>query len=355
MKRPCAPPGGERPVRGSFALALAIAASDVHAQPRPRRPSCTTTLHPLADLDADPSAPGLLGLHARGGLLVYRDRAGALRSYALDASWRRQGEVREFAHPVGPFTGVGDRGGLAALYLERERELVLARLGPEGEALNVPRVLARVEGPVGSLALTRTAWGFVAAWGSAAAVSFLALDRSGVPSTPVRVLPGASAPSLSWLPSASLAVLRVTLPNGEGLALTLDPTATETSRLRWPSGVQGPVDLPSGTYVAHRSAQGPSLVRVPSGGPVPEEPDDAPGTRTLWVSVGEGELVGVVEREGEARATAGLLSPSGAVAVFASLHLSPWASALGPRPSLVVLGRDGQRRWSLAEVRCQGP
>jgi hypothetical protein len=293
-----------------------------------------------------------LSVHARGGLLVYRDRADALRVYPLDAAWRHVGEARELARPVGPMVGVADRGGVAALYVEREREVLLARMDLSGEALNVPRVLARVEGAVLQVALTRTGWGFVAAWSSPAGVSLLALDPRGVPTAAVRVLPGASAPSLSWLPSAGVVVLQSTQPDGERWALTLDATGAETSRLRWPSGVQGPVELPTGTHVLHRTMQGPALVRVPSGGPIPPEPDDAPAGRTLGMASGDGELVGVWEREGDGRAVAGLLSTSGPVAPLASLHLTPWTGALGPRPSLVLLGRDGARRWSLVEVRC---
>lgn len=338
-----------RPALSAAPLAAIALAATASAQPRrAAQPSCAVTHHTLASLDGDAvdATQAPLAAFANGGALVaWRTRAGALRLAAFDASWRPLGPARELSTEAGAFALAEGPAGAAVLYVERVREVVLARVNARGEAQNVPRLLHRAEGPLREVALTRTDAGWLALWrDDLRQATALPLEPRGVPRGAGVALGVGRHLRARWLPAQGVVALVQDGVYGDEPGLVSVTNAGEAAaRLRWPAATAGPFELPDGLSAAQVTAAGiPVLVRVPPGGATLAAPDGAVRTRfSLAAAAPDGAGVTVVYHDADAGRTlaarAGDPSPPAVVRVGAAV---PVGVAAAPDGAVVVTHRE---------------
>lgn len=260
--------------RAALLAALLAAAPPAQAQPvETARRRCTSAHQPLlpGDIDGvDPSAAPVMVPLPDGAVVAWRTAALALRVARVDLQSRRVGALRELTAAAGSFALARTRDGVAVVYVEREREVVLARLSLAMESQNVPRLLHRAAGAVGDVSVAALRDGVLAAWEEPAdhAVQLCATDPRGVPRGPVSRAGDGSRPR--WWIAPDGAALRVE-PGGataEPAVWSVSHEGAVTSRSRWPSGASGPVALGDAMYSVQSPTTGdPMLLRVPVAGP----------------------------------------------------------------------------------------
>ncbi len=274
------------PLVAALALGVITVAISVRSQSVPsghRAPADTPDVraeivrrHVVSPTDSvdglDPAvAPGLV-FTSDGALLVTRDRAGALTLSTLDPVFRRVSPRRVLSDPAGAYTlaqGPPGRDGAAVLYIDHGREVVLAILGPSGEARNVPRMLARADEPVPSVALVPTDGGWAAVWATASHAVFIAwVDALGTPRTAPQGATQGNAPRVAWLPEARSTAVAVdpVEVTGDPMALVFGPDETVSARLHGWFGMSSPVETSTGvSAVAFTPTGTVSLVHLAPG------------------------------------------------------------------------------------------
>lgn len=332
------------PLRAVLAAGLALAES-ASAQPR-RAPSagCTAAHHTLAVADAegvDATAAPALAFVGDGAVAVWRARSGALRLAAFDAAWRPLGGPRELCREAGAFAVVGGPSSAAVAYVERGRELTLARVNARGEAQNVPRLLVRAEGALREVALTRTDAGSLVVWrddlGQAHA---LAVNDRAAPRGAVVAVGAARSLHLTWLPQQGVAALvhEGQSPGDEPTLVSLSGSGEVIARLRWAAVTAGPFELPAGLSAAQVTLGGlPTLLRVPPGGATLAAPEAGVRERfTLVAAAPDGAGAAVVFHDATTgRTLAGRAPESGVAAAPALVRTGPLV------PASVALQSDG--------------
>lgn len=319
------------------ALALALPA---RAQLRPApHARCVVTAHVAVAPDdpADPLAPPALLPLDGITVVAWRDRAGALLVQRFAADLRALDEPRVLAQPVRIFTLARTPTGFALAYVERERELVVARRSASMEAQNVPRVVEALRSPVTSLSLVPVAGASLLAWSTPEAVRVMALDARGVPRAPASVAleqPGARSVGLDPAERATLRVDAID-PSVEPWVLTLQPDGVVASRARWPIGALGPVRLGGVAFTAQINPLGsPMLLRSSVAAPPSAiaDPAVAPRARLDALAV-DGELaVAMVSDPVSGRQSLARLLPDGSASWLTGVR-----GAIPGRSSLAVL------------------
>ncbi len=374
-----------RTTSGAALLALSLANASAVAQPRdgarraPAEPvslAATVVRHlvvaPGDPVDAlDPAVAPVMVFTADGALLVTRDRAGGLSMAHLDAALHRADAPRTLCAPAEAYAMVHSppgHDGAAVLYVERDREVVLATVDPAGAARNVPRMLLRADEPVTAVALCPTDGGWATAWTTATGAAWVTwVDLLGVPRVaPRRVADGAS-PRLTWLPASQSTAL-VLAPGGastEALAVLFGTDGTVVSRTRWPAGALGPVEIAAAMSTVQLAASGaPSLVRVGSAGPLALEPGAPPREGMSLAAVADaGGVVAVLltDLRGQRQAVACITpdAPAGAaVAVTVRAGATtPGSLAVRGDGAVFALAREtgahGAQRLGAAQVTCR--
>jgi hypothetical protein len=323
-------------LRAVLAAGLALA-ENASAQPR-RAPAagCTAAHHTLAVADAegiDATEAPALAFVGEGAVVVWRARAGALRLAAFDAAWRPLGAPRELSREAGAFAVAGGPSSASVAYVERGRELTLARVNARGEAQNVPRLLFRAEGPLREVALTRTDVGSLVVWrDDLGQASALAVDVRAAPRGAVVAVGNARSLRLAWLPSLGVAALV-----HEGQSSGDDPSLVNLSasgeviaRLRWPAATAGPFELPAGLSAAQVTLGGlPTLLRVPPGGATLAAPESGVRERfTIVAAAPDGAGAAVVFHDASTgRMLAARAPESGVTAAPAVVRTGPLVPA----------------------------
>lgn len=328
------------------ALALAVA-REVVAQPR-RGPGCTVSHHTLVGLDGDAvdatQAPCVATVR-EGALVLWRSRGGALRLAVVDAGWRLGGPARELSSEAGAFAMVETPSGAAVVYVERDRELVFARVNTRGEAQNVPRLLLRAAEELREVALVRTDVGWlVFCRDERQGVMVRALDVRGVPRGAGISVGQGRALRARWLRSQGLAVL--VLEGGEGeepTLLSMTSAGEVLARSRWPVGTAGPFELPDGLYAAQPTATGGALLlRVPPAGVMVSAPEaQLRGRFTVVAAVSDG--VGVTLVQHDALTGRMLVARAGDAAVPGVVRVGgvvPVGATLDAQGSTLLLHRE---------------
>ena len=247
-------------------------------------------------------APALV-FSGNRSLLVARDRSGTLTLTSFDEDFRQADDRRILGDGVGAYAVASappGRNGAAVAFVEHNQELVLAIVGPTGEARNVPRVVEHGDAVIASVSLCPTDSGWAAAWATATGSVYVTwIDAFGVPmGLPRRVCDG-TAPRIAWLPDAHAVALAANRANANTdpieLLLTLD--GTNTSQHRWAEGLPPPVETPLGLAIVTLDAAGVvSLVHdlsedappaVGREGTVTAIPTTIPASGTLIVGVGD--------------------------------------------------------------------
>lgn len=269
-----------------LALSALMAPRASWAQPhRAQRQGCTlthTTLS-LTEGDAvDPAVAPTVVFTAGGAVVVWRDRAGSLRVEGFDAAWRPLGAAREVSRPVRAFAVTATPTGAAIAYVEREHDVLLARINARAEAQNVPRRIAHEDATIDALTLARTDAGFTAVWSADGGRTLrgAALDHRGVARDRPSDLGEGRSPRLAWLPSAEAFALTVEgiAPESDSSLVGLSPSLQVNTRLRWPAATLGPIEIGGALHGVqlHGGAATPSLVRVPPTGAALGAASDGP-------------------------------------------------------------------------------
>lgn len=355
--------------RRALALALLGAlglARPAAAQLRPAaHPRCTVTAHaPLsADDDLDPSTPPALLLLGDLTFVAWRDRSGGLRLQRFAPDLRYLETPRVLADRVGAFALARTATGLAVAYVERERDLVLARLTPALAAQNVPRVVDHPSAVVSALALAPG--GSLLAWAEPTEVRVIPLATSGVPRGPSASR--LDQPAVRALQLDATGTLRVdpTDPAVDPWVLTLRPAdASVVTRVRWPLGAWGPVRLGDAVLAAQINPQGmPMLLR--SAPVVPPsalaDPAVAPRARLDALAVDQYLALALVGDPSNGRQALVRLLPDGSASWLAAVrgYVAGPATFAAQAPGTVVLvARDashGAGRLLLQRYACQAP
>jgi hypothetical protein len=332
------------PLGAVLVAGLALAES---ASAQPRRASalgCSVAHHTLVVADADgidaTAAPALVFV-GEGAVAVWRARSGALRLAAFDAAWRPLGATRELCREGGAFALVGGPTGAAVAYVERGRELTLARVNARGEAQNVPRLVVRGDGALREVALTRTDAGSLVVWRDDLGLTrALALDVRAVPRGAISTVGGARSLHLGWLPTQGVAALvhDPALPSDEPALVSLSASGEVMARLRWPVATAGPFELPAGLSAAQITLGGlPTLLRVPPGGSALAAPEAGVRERfTIVAAASDGAGAAVVYHDATTgRMLAARVAESGVAASPAVVRTGPLV------PASVTVRGDG--------------
>ncbi len=332
----------------AFAIALTCAAP-LGAQLRPpAHPRCAITAHAAitADDDIDPRAPPALLAIGDVTVVAWRSRAGTLRVQRFAPDLRFLESPRVLGEAVGAFALGRTPTGLAIAYVEREHDLVVARLSNAFAAQNVPRVVEHLAAPVSALAVTSvTPTGALLAWSHPTEVRVMALNAHSVPHGPSRVALDQPAVRALRFDGTGTATLRVDPddPAVDPWVLTLRADGSEVARSRWPIGALGPVRLGGAVLAAQINPQGnPMLLRSPAvAAPTAlADPAVAPRAHLDALAFDDEVVLALVSAPTNGRQTLlARLLPDGSASVLIAVrsHLPGPATFVVEAPSTVLL------------------
>ena len=281
-----------------------------------------------------------------GALLAWLDTRGVVWAVSLDAEGVALGAPQRVAEGASQMAVARTPTGFAFAWVEGSRAVVLARRNARLEGQNVPRlVYTAPEGEsVAALQLGALREALVLVWAqpTARVVMALTTDTRGVPDrAAVQVAEGAS-PRLVRLPESDTTALLVEQPGGTA-ALTLGGDLSTASRLRWPTGAVGPVELNAAVYTVQPMVTGQLLLmRAHTAGGIPATMPDlsaAPGLRPLGAHGAAGVVLARAREPRGDREVLVRLFPDGS-----STRLGPFRGWRDDEP--VTVGPDGVA-WAL--------
>lgn len=357
-----------RPAALAFVCASALALparAQLRAAPHPR---CVVTAHAAVapDDSLDPATPPALLPLDTVTVVAWRDRADALRVQRFAPDLRALEEPRVLAQPARVFTMARTPVGFVLAYVERDRDLVVARLSASLEAQNVPRVVEALPSPVTALAFASVSGGALLAWATAHEVRVRPLDPRGVPRGPSSValdLAGVRSLRLDATDPISLRV-DASDPTVEPWVLTLGSDGAVATRARWPIGALGPIRLGGAAFVAQINPLGNPMLLRNSAVVAPAaiaDPAVAPRARLDGLAV-DGDLVAALVSDRVAgRQSLARLLPDGSASWLAGVRGAvpgPATFAAQAPATVVLLTRDAAHsppRITLQRYGCAQP
>ncbi len=358
-------------MRPAYAFACALAcAGPLGAQLRPAaHPRCTVTAHAAltADDDIDPRSPPALLALGDVTVVAWRSRAGTLRAQRFAPDLRFLEAPRVLGEAVGAFALARTPTGVAIAYVEREHDLVVARLSAAFAAQNVPRVVERLAAPVSALAVASvTPAGALLAWSYPSEVRVMALDARSVPRGPSTVALDQPTVRALRFDVAGTATLRVDPadPAVDPWVLTLRADGSEVARSRWPIGALGPVRLGGAVLAAQINPQGnPMLLRSPADAAPTAiaDPAVAPRARLDALAVDDDVVLALFSTSSNGRQALVRLLPDGSASSLTDVrgHLPGPSTFVVDAPSTVLLlTRDASHappRTVLQRYACRLP